>query len=506
MPRNLVFKKDQSPRQIFLQTLTTSIIHPSTLFVVGKYIRMDTISTLPYELAEQIVNGVTYYEQMNLRLTCKTLHDHATPLLFRRVYIWLEASSLQKLVNIATAARLSDHVRHISCGMEDFHDVEFDTFKRHRFTNGYNFLDDTETRAAHQLYQTYAQRQTLGEGWIVHSMTTAFKNLRKLQSMDITGTFDSDYGLALLAKEPLLRRSMLKPMEVDGPTGGRQLRVVLKALASTQQLAHLSLRIGYWHTGGEGSLLSPLSDEHRRFVQHAFGSLKTLHLKLPQGISQALQKHDDRMLSTCTIIEAAASLDCLTLEIPGTPDLKENPEAFWPNLIGTHKIGNLRKVSISGLIVKESDLVNFLLQSCRQLVELRLFRLGLTKGSWDTVFDSIRRLRLLETVSVHRPRHIFFKSFVLAELECCEHEVDSAHGSLHDYLCNRSEVNPWPLIQKRLTDNSIFKVIMEAEIRSDGPWVDPLREYLYDHDQNDASPEIKDYLICDARPWAIRCF
>lgn len=466
---------------------------------------MDKISTLPYELAEQIVNGVTSHEQMNLRLTCKALHDHATPLLFRCVYIWLEASSLRNLVNIATAAHLSDHVRHISCGMEDFHEVKFDTFERQRFTN---FLDDTETLAAHQLYQIYAQRQTLGEGWMVHRMTTAFKNLRKLQLMDITGTFDSDYGLALLAKEPLLRRGMLKPMEVDGPVGGRQLRVVLKALASTQQLAHLSLQIGFWHTGGEGSLLSPLGDEHRRFVQHAFGSLKTLHLKLPQEISQALQKHDDRMLSTCAIIEAAASLECLAVEIPGTPDLKESTEAFWSNLIGTHKIGNLRKVSISGLTVKKSDLVHFLLQSCRQLVELRLFGLGLTKGSWDTVFDSIRRLRFLETVSVHRLRYIFFKSFVLAELECCDpgHAVDSAHGSLHDYLCNRSEVNPWPLIQKPLTDNIIFGIIMDAERRPGGPSVDPLREYLYDHDRNDASPEIKDYLIYDARPWAIRCF
>lgn len=467
---------------------------------------MDLIYTLPYELLEQIVNGVTFYELLILRLTCKALHDHATPLLFRRVHIWLEASSLQKLVNVATAPRLSDHVRHISCGMEDFYDVKFDTFKRHRLTNGYNSLDYAKTRAAHQLYQTYAQRQILGEKWMVHSMTTAFKNLRKQQSMDITGTFDSDYGLAILAKEPLLRRHMLKPLEVEGPVGGRQLRVMLEALATTQRLALLSLRIDYFFTGGEGSLLSPLSDEHIQFVQHAFGTLKTLDLELPHEISQALQKQDGRILSTRTILEAATNLECLTLEISGTFDLKPNAEAFWSNMIGTHKIGNLREVSITGLVIKESELVNFLLQSCRQLVELSISSVSLTRGSWDIVFDTIRRLILLETVSVHGPTYIFFKSFTFSQFLCCQQEVNSICDSLHDYLCHRSEVNPWPLIEKRLTDNNIFKVIMDAEIRPDGPWVDPLREYLYAYDRDDASPEIKDYLIYDARPWAIRCF
>lgn len=155
---------------------------------------MDILRLLPHELTRHVVFEMSHDFQtlLALRLTNKTLYVHATPLVFRRVNVYLEGRSLQKLVNIARASHLRCHVKHISCGMKAFYDIDFDKFKRRiyerDFDDDYDLIEAPGQRLAYDYYTTYFKQQgyTDTRGRYVSMMTCALALLPALNLMDIS--------------------------------------------------------------------------------------------------------------------------------------------------------------------------------------------------------------------------------------------------------------------------------------------------------------------------------
>jgi len=84
---------------------------------------------LPTEMIDAVLEMLDRKDMFVLRLTCKALCSHATPMVFDKLLVWLEQDSLQRLVNIARHPQLRIHVDRISFGMERFYDVDVRQFE-----------------------------------------------------------------------------------------------------------------------------------------------------------------------------------------------------------------------------------------------------------------------------------------------------------------------------------------------------------------------------------------
>ncbi|MCJ1451161.1 hypothetical protein MMC28_001496 [Mycoblastus sanguinarius] len=427
---------------------------------------MDFFRLLSPELVDMIMNEADNDTLLNLRRTCKTLCYHATPTVFRHVDVWLEKGSLQKLVNIAKAPHLSIHVKHVSCGMEEFYDIDFDDFKS-QIWNGTidenSKPDETSQRASYHVYRRYARQQTAlrDGGEDLSMMAIALYGLTALVSADITDHYfkPGGDGPKLLEREPLLRQWMLSPDYVLTPRGGYQLRVVLVALAlAERQLEDLSLRLYEGYIGGSGGLLSPFHSVDGQLARPALSSLRKLYLKLPGMHVSTYKKKNSQLLSITMILQAAKKLECLSLDLPDFDDDDPTPGASWNDLFGTSKIGNLKELDISYLTVREAEFTNFLSQSCSDLRALVLDHARLTEGSWGSMFEKVRRLQHLEFVDLASLRYDYERGFFLVQLSG---RVNPDREGLYEYLCNRRHVNPWPQIIKKEFE------IMEEEDRED---------------------------------------
>lgn len=65
---------------------------------------------LPTEMISAVLEMLDRNDLFILRLTCKALCSHATPMAFDELYVWLERASLQRLVNIARHPQLRPHI------------------------------------------------------------------------------------------------------------------------------------------------------------------------------------------------------------------------------------------------------------------------------------------------------------------------------------------------------------------------------------------------------------
>lgn len=409
---------------------------------------MSFIALLPPELVGILVDFVEPETLPALRLTSQTLCDHATPFLFRDLDFWLEECSLKKLVNIASLPHLAKHVKHISCGMEEFYDVNFNVFKRCVYqdlrTPGAEH-DESQQRASYRVYRRYLRRQNdlTSTGAGVFMLAAALASFTALVSMDITDHFcpyleNGGMTPKLLDHEPLLNSRMLTPINVVTPRGGNQLQTLLRALVSAGTiLQSFSLEMRSGNIGGSGSLLSALDHREKKLAQAAFMTLRKFHLSLPDMESSAYETDDE--LSVTSILQASGNLNCLYLQFPHADCEDPPPGGSFRDFFGTCQFTRLQTLIIHGLIVSEGEFRDFLLQSCPELKELRLFSARLTRGSWGSLFQSFRRLPCLDTVDLSHLRYDYVEARFFTMLDSCQDL-----GPLYDLLCGRSDIDPWP--------------------------------------------------------------
>ncbi|MCJ1454528.1 hypothetical protein MMC28_004881 [Mycoblastus sanguinarius] len=414
------------------------------------------MDSLPAELVDVVLHGAKSDTLLNLRLTCRTLCRHVSPSVFQKIDVWLERRSLKKLVNIANSPHLRNLVDYVCCGMEEFYTIDFESFKRGIYDGVDDNDDEAEAgrlRASYRKYRQYTRQQKIMEdtGYDLGMMTTAFTSLTALKSVAITdhSHYFADYckGPKFLDREPLIGPGMLTPCYIMTPRGKRQLRIVLSALARARRgLQDFSIRISSAFIGSSGSLISPLNSTEQGLAQDAFANLKVLHLKLPRLDVSSYAKEYTQVLSTATILQAAKKLESLSLDLLDINDSDPELGSTWNDLFGTNKIGHLQKLVVKGLIIRETDLINFLLESCTELRDLSLDHARLIEGSWGPVFENVRKLQSLEGVELIRLRYNWGdeNKWFVDMLDNQQYKQP-----LYDYLCKRTDMDPWPEMVKR---------------------------------------------------------
>ena len=226
---------------------------------------MSSIITLPSELIELIVASSDWQSLLNIRLTCRALSLGPVPSLFRHVDFWLEAGSLQKLVSIATTPYLGKHVKHISCGTEEFFNFDFQYFRDVVLYEHYRLggriqpenpaageFRDLTRREQNRQKATWSeyrdcykkQRRLYSDNVAIRCLTLAISSLPALTTVEIFDPSEDWWPnrryytpRALLKKLRLLRDDMLllTHIAIPLPRGGRQLRILIQVLAESER-------------------------------------------------------------------------------------------------------------------------------------------------------------------------------------------------------------------------------------------------------------------------------
>lgn len=443
---------------------------------------MSFLLSLPYELLVQILHTWRFDTLLNQRLTCKTFANHATLFVFSFLRVRLEQKSLDNLLQISRSIHLRDHVKRLDLALLDFHDdVDFQDFLNYIYINNENGL-------AHR--PDIIRSAQLGEQQLIQTMQNqprvlqrAYKQYKKRCRQERKSKRSSDFTTLLeaaLKSLPNLIEAGISdhsPVWSDKPRGGRQLRTLIRVLSGAgRQLECLSLRLDEYYVGTRGGLLSPLHSNVRQLAHIAFANLKKLSLELPELHHPEYEQQFEPRYSITTILQSANNLEYLEL---GLPDLKTgNPDsgATWYDLFGMKKVGRLQTLIIIGLVVQEYELINFISKSCSELREFRLAYARLIQGSWETIFNALRSLEHLNTVELHYLRHNLDRGDYW-------HMLNAIGGDkrLHDYLCKRTQENPWPkMIQEqydaeeedRRQRMNCFNHLGSIAVIDEGSWVE----------------------------------
>lgn len=429
---------------------------------------MSSIITLPPELIEPVLANSDHQSLLSIRLTCRALSLGPIPYLFRRVEFWLEEGSLQKLLNIAKTPYLGKHVKHVYCGTEEFFNFDFQRFRvlvlyehyrlggrLHHENPAAGEFRDLPKKEQNQQKATWSeyrdrykkQRRLYSDNVALKSLTLAFSSLTALTTVDVIDPSEAWWGSrsgysprALFKKLRFLRDDMLLLTNIAAllPRGGRQLRTLIQALAeSNRRLEVFGICLFSYGTGGK-NVLSPLCKTLRSSAKYVFSNIKELSVALPDLPPMAYDKLPLEVLSTCTIAQAAHCLERLWIEMPGVETETLFPPRFI-NVFGEHKFGNLKEVRITGATLFEADFEAFLLKSCLGLQTFHLHDARLVEGSWDPIFNAIRRMQCLEQLDLHWLRHVIGGNEDSFTTLCSS---GMPPEPLYDYLLRRCDINP----------------------------------------------------------------
>lgn len=144
-------------------------------------------------------------------------------------------------------------------------------------------------------------------------------------------------------------------------------------------------------------------------------------------------------------VESAPQLEVLTirffkLEYPASGGIRTEC------LTGAAQLPGLKTLSIGGLSIEATELVNWLLKFSESLQHVRLFDMDLTKGHWIGLLDSLRRGNL------GRLRCVRFRGLTVGGghatwLSRTEEEMDWGwdrnQKELWDYVQYKTDQNPW---------------------------------------------------------------
>ena len=173
-------------------------------------------------------------------------------------------------------------------------------------------------------------------------------------------------------------------------------------------------------------------------ADYVFSNIRELSIALPDFPPTAYDTPPQNVLSTCTIAQAAHNLERLCIEMPGLEKETSSPPRLI-NILGERKIGNLKDVRIVGATLFEDDFEAFLLKSCLGLQTFHLHSARLAEGSWNPIFNAIRRMQCLKQLDLDRLR---------CYLDANENSFSTLCTSgmppepLYDYLLRRCDINP----------------------------------------------------------------
>lgn len=359
-------------------------------------------------------------------------------------------------------------MKQISCGTEEFFNFEFQYFRDvvlyehyrlsgrpHRENPAAGEFGDIPKREQIRQKATWSeyrdcykkQRCLYSDNVALNCLTLAISSLPALTTVEIIDLSEEWWSnsrcytpRALLKKLRLLRDDMLLLTDIliPLPRGGRQLRVLLQVLAeSERRIEDFRIRLFSRGVGGK-SLLFPLCKTLKSSADYVFSNIRELSIALPDLPLMEYDILPQKVLSTCTIAQAAHGLERLCIEMPDVETETSSPPRFI-NIFGERKIGNLKDVRIIGATLFEADFEAFLLKSCLGLQIFHLHNARLVEGSWNPIFNAIRRMQCLKQLDLY---------FLRYNIDGSELDFTTLFASgmppepLYDYLLRRCDINP----------------------------------------------------------------
>ena len=417
----------------------------------------NLIVRLPFEIHSLILKELDRDSLLKLRLTCKALNYQTIPRAFKRLHVWLEEESLQKLVNIANEPHLHKSVRFIDFGMDSFYDTDVIGFKPYVYPRLFTrYAYEGNTPGLFSLKSSWApylnhftkhdSLKVTGRDFemFAHAIA-AFSALECIRLVDFHSLADgSNEGPRLPKRRTMLRPGIrnapyiLPPM----PIRTHQLQILIRALAanSRTKLRNLTLHL-YITSPTNHGFHSTLSAEDADLAKPAFSGLKTLTLSLPCVTYSNIEdgKETSRESTISAVLKAATQLEVLRIELPLQRRLRVAFHSiYWQDIVQPTCFGKLKTLSIKGGTLKEAEFVSFLTQSCQGLKRLDLSDVRMVEDqSWDLIFETIRSLPELTQLSFESlwcgPCRGGFMAF--------HYLVDSK--PFYDYLLKRRDDNPW---------------------------------------------------------------
>ena len=411
------------------------------------------LTTLPPELTSLVLNRLEQSSLLQVRLSCRTLSAYATPRAFENLTVWLEEASLQNVVNIAQQKRLAPLVKHLSCGMEQFHDVSFEVFKASIYPPwSYGegpAADKDDQKAAWKAYRMYARKQRIldSSGLGTKMMAKALRSFTNLISIEITGYNPQlcyrTHGTRMLRQEPNLRRHMLSAWNPRCrlSRGSRQLSTVIQALTRADRFIRELYLDAFDFETDNGGLFAPLELSDEIWGSTAFARLERLEVDMHNLFMAPLAPEYSSLSSIKT---AATNLKHLYVQLPDVDDSSKN-SALWKDVICTKRARSLETLIIGGAILNETNFVEFLRKSCWELRSFTLRNAKVIDSSWNGIYDALRKIASLTKVNlgylrVYEPLRLFH---ALSGETYGAGTLIMEPQPLYDFLLRKTDVNPW---------------------------------------------------------------
>ena len=381
------------------------------------------------------------------------LNAYATPRAFENITVWLEEASLQNVVNIAQQKRLAPLVKHLSCGMEQFHDVTFEVFKASIYPPwSYGegpAADKDDQKAAWKAYRLYARKQRFldSSGQGIKMMAKALRRFTNLISIEITGYSPQlcyrTHGTRMLRQEPNLRRHMLSVWHPDCrlSRGSRQLSTLAQALTRAGRSIKELYLDAFDFESNNGGLFAPLGVSDEMWVSTAFARLERLEVDMHNLFLAPLTPE---FSSLSSIMTAATNLKHLYVQLPDVDDCSRR-SALWKDVICTKRARSLESLIIGGAILNETNFVEFLRTSCWDLRSFTLRNAKVIDGPWNGIFDALHEIASLTKVNLEYLRfydssHMFH---TLTKETDATGKLIMEPQPLYDFLLTKTDINPW---------------------------------------------------------------
>ena len=392
--------------------------HPSTLLSfanvdMAKLPSVSLLRSLPAEVVSNVLKELDREDVFNVRITCREMSYFANPFAFKELHVWLEESSLQSLLNIASDPILCKNVRKLVIGMDYFYDITWEEFKQYIFppftynrrpTYPLSQAERAQRRATWSVYRKYylKQRALESSGRDLAMMTQALKAFSSLVTVKLVDYQPWDDGFKspqLLKTEKLLSKDMLAVHDHDirVPRGGQQMRVLLQALAARdRKIEKLVLDLNSANISRTG-FYGPLPEAFHSITIQALAGLKTLVLNLRDICPDLLKRSELRSeeSSLTAILQAATQVERLGVHF------SHQYTQPWSDYIQVYRVCQLKELHISAALFQEEDFALFLRSSCQKLQKLTLGNASVVGDSWDLIFETIRNLPNLQKIELY---------------------------------------------------------------------------------------------------------
>lgn len=410
------------------------------------------IERLPYKLLSQILANLNQEDIINLpcSIACKGLSERQLSTIFNVIDIWLDEKSLRTFIRATKHPLVISRVKSLRFHGDELSRVGSRTFQGH-FTNDYNVdaygLDPATRQIASagppsssrevvicrsgnavERYRRYRELYQAQENMRLQNKTIALlaKGLRRLHN-PLSFIIDNHYGFSSQARLKTLLGEAWLPVYKARALNQNRLYLCELLVTISKRFRIASYKLTVENTAPPGFMLPnkglryiPGIDLDERILDRdpGFPDLRKFSLRgSPNPALSVFERYGfwyTAYHTSCKVLhsslqfclQSCKNLEHLEVSLMDKPRRKKGyKEMVYLPLLGvidmTRNRPPLRTLSLGNCKILESELVRFVLSVSETLKIFRITNLYLTKGSRQTLFESLGSELTLENATIN---------------------------------------------------------------------------------------------------------